>query len=72
MIERISEHIPSHRKWKNMTEKLENFTNAQKYEIKLPAGQSPRCQTCKSTMEIIRPTKAKYVLTLNGLYEQWT
>ena len=55
-----------------MTEKLENFTNAQKYEIKLPAGQIPRCQTCKSTMEIIRPTKGKYVLTLNGLYEQWT
>ena len=47
-----------------MTEKPENFANAQKYEIKLPAGQIPRCQTCKSTMKIIRPTKAKYVLTL--------
>jgi len=71
MIQTTSTDISTERKWSNMTEKPENYPNAQRYEVKLSPEQTPRCPKCKKTMEIIRPTQGKYVITLSGTFYQW-
>jgi len=53
-----------------MTEKLKGTENATKYVLKYNLGL-PRCPVCNQTMESIRPSQGKYVLTLKGLFHQW-